>query len=209
MPATDPTLFYDLGSPYAYLAVERAAGVLGLEPRLAPVLVGGIFTLRGHGSWSQTPDRAGRIAEVEARAERYGLAPLRWPPGWPNNTLKAMRAVVWAEQGGGGQRFARAAFRAAFAASRDLSDLEVLIKIAASVDLPSDQLPAAIKQTAIKDELKRLTARAWERGVVGVPCIEVGEKIFYGDDQLDFAADRLKAQPAGQASARSPKPTSS
>ena len=44
-----PTLFYDLGSPYAYLAVERAPAVLGVKPRLEPVLVGGIFALRGHG----------------------------------------------------------------------------------------------------------------------------------------------------------------
>ncbi|HEY5053688.1 MAG TPA: DsbA family protein [Solirubrobacterales bacterium] len=191
MPAPEPTLFYDLGSPYAYLAVERAVAVLGFEPRLEPVLVGGIFTLRGHGSWSQTPDRAGRIAEVEARAERYGLAPLRWPSGWPDNTLKAMRAVVWAELIGGGQRFARAAFKAAFAEGRDLSELEVLIAIADSVGLPSEDLSGAIEELAIKDALKQATTRAWERGVVGVPCIEVGKKVFYGDDQLDFAAAKL------------------
>src|SRR4051794_5353528 len=97
-----PTLYYDLGSPYAYLATERAAEVLGVEPRLQPVLVGGIFVARGHGSWSQTSDRESRIAEVEERAAAYGLPPLRWPEGWPNNTLAAMRAAIWAERLGAG-----------------------------------------------------------------------------------------------------------
>jgi 2-hydroxychromene-2-carboxylate isomerase len=196
MPPFEPKLFYDLGSPYAYLAVERAASVLGAEPCLEPVLVGGIFALRGHGSWSQTPDRDGRMAEVEARAERYGLRPLRWPPGWPNNTLKAMRAVVWAELSGAGQRFARAAFTVAFAEGRDLSDIAVLAAIADSVDLPAEELSTAIEQPAIKDALKQATARAWKRGVIGVPCIEAGGRIFYGDDQIEFAASKLNT-PAG------------
>jgi 2-hydroxychromene-2-carboxylate isomerase len=191
MPAPQPTLFYDLGSPYAYLAVERAAAVLGVEPLLKPVLVGGLFALRGHGSWSQTADRTGRMAEVEARAKRYGVGPLRWPPDWPNNTLKAMRAVVWAEQVSGEQRFCRTAFRAAFAEGQDLSKIEVLIEVAKSVGLPAGELAEAIERAAIKDALKQATARAWEGGVVGVPSIGVGEKIFYGDDQLEFAAEKL------------------
>ena len=46
-----PLLFYDLGSPYAYLAVERAERVLGAPPELRPVLLGAIFAARGSGSW--------------------------------------------------------------------------------------------------------------------------------------------------------------
>lgn len=187
-PQPQPTLFYDLGSPYAYLAVERAAAVLGVEPRLEPVLVGGIFVLRGHGSWSQTDERARRVEEVERRARRYGLPPLAWPAGWPNNTLKAMRAVLWAERLGAGERFARAAFRRAFAAGADLSELGVLVEIATAVGLPGAELAAAIEAPETKEALKRATAGAWERGVVGVPCIAVGERIFYGDDQLEAAA---------------------
>ena len=49
---TAPELFYDLGSPYAYLTVERAERVLGVAPVLRPVLLGAIFAARGHGSWS-------------------------------------------------------------------------------------------------------------------------------------------------------------
>jgi|tagenome__1003787_1003787.scaffolds.fasta_scaffold17790688_2 2-hydroxychromene-2-carboxylate isomerase len=51
-------LYFDLGSPYAYLAVLPAEVVLGRPPDLEPVLLGAIFGLRGHRSWSQTAERA-------------------------------------------------------------------------------------------------------------------------------------------------------
>jgi 2-hydroxychromene-2-carboxylate isomerase len=181
-----PTLFYDLGSPYAYLAVSRAGAVLGVEPRLEPVLLGAIFSLRGHESWSQTAARAENVAEVEARAARYGLPPLRWPPGWPPNTLAAMRACVWA-----GPKFARVAFGRAFADGNDLADRAVLAQVAAEAGVDPGALLAAVETPEVKDRLKAATAAAWERGVTGVPTVLAADQLFYGDDRLEEAAAAL------------------
>src|SRR5881409_293348 len=74
-------LYFDLGSPYAYLAVERAGRVLGAEPELQPVLAGAIFAHRGYGSWALTDQRAAGEVEIERRAREYGLPPIAWPPG--------------------------------------------------------------------------------------------------------------------------------
>src|SRR5690242_258186 len=93
-------LYFDLGSPYAYLAVARAEDALGVRPVLRPVLLGAIFRARGFGSWAQTAQREQRVAEIEARAKRYGLPPMRWPHGWPLDGLTAMRACVWADEQG-------------------------------------------------------------------------------------------------------------
>jgi 2-hydroxychromene-2-carboxylate isomerase len=188
---TSPVLYYDLGSPYAYLAVERAGRVLGVEPRLQPILVGGIFVERGSGSWALTPDRDTRIAEIEERAERYGLPPVAWPPGWPNNTLRAMRAAIWADGLGAGDEFALAGFRKAFVEGGDLSRLDQVTEVAEAVGLPVAELAGEISRQAVKDGLREATAGAWERGVAGVPCLEVGGEIFYGDDRLEQAAERL------------------
>jgi 2-hydroxychromene-2-carboxylate isomerase len=186
-----PVLYYDLGSPYAYLALERAGKALGVEPRPQPILVGGIFLERGSGSWAHTPEREARIAEVEERAERYGLPPVVWPPGWPNNTLQAMRAAIWAEGRGAGAEFALAGFRRAFVEGGDLSRLDQVIEVAGAVGLPVEELAEQISRQAVKDALREATARAWERGVAGVPCLEVRGEIFYGDDRLERAAERL------------------
>jgi 2-hydroxychromene-2-carboxylate isomerase len=177
-------LYYDLGSPYAYLAVERAERVLGAAPELRPVLLGAIFAARGHGSWAHTPARADNVAEVERRAAAYGLPPVRWPPGWPPNTLAAMRAAVWAGRAGRGAAFARAAFRRAFADGADLVDLEVLAEVAAAVGLPGADLADAIAAADVKEELRARTDEALARGVRGVPTLAIDGALRYGDDAL-------------------------
>jgi 2-hydroxychromene-2-carboxylate isomerase len=196
MPISPPIIYYDLGSPYAYLAVERGEKVLGVSPRLQPVLVGGIFIERGHASWADTGERESRINEVNARAGRYGIEPMVWPMGWPNNTLKAMRAAIWADRYGSGRAFAQAAFRRAFREGVDLSRSDELVGIAEAVGLPARQLPVAIEDQAIKDALRAATDRAWARGVVGVPCIEADGEIFYGDDRLEAAKVRMDGSEA-------------
>jgi 2-hydroxychromene-2-carboxylate isomerase len=185
-------LFYDLGSPYAYLAVGRAPAVLGAEPELVPVLLGAIFAERGHGSWSQTDARAENVAEVERRAHAYGLPPVAWPPGWPPNTLTAMRAATWARGLGDRGAFADAAYRLAFAEGRDLAELDVVLDAARAAGLPAEELPDAVARPEVKDELRRTTDEAWGSGVIGVPCVRIGTRVFYGDDRLEEAAAALR-----------------
>jgi 2-hydroxychromene-2-carboxylate isomerase len=177
-------LYYDLGSPYAYLAVERAERMLGTAPDLMPVLLGAIFAARGHGSWAGTEARAQNVAEVERRAAAYGLPPVRWPPGWPPNTLSAMRAAVWAGRLGRGEAFARVAFRRAFADGDDLARVDVLRGVAGDVELPAAELPAAIASADVKDELRARTDEALARGVRGVPTLAIDGRLVYGDDAL-------------------------
>jgi 2-hydroxychromene-2-carboxylate isomerase len=181
------TLYYDLGSPYAHLAVARCERVLG-PVTLQPVLVGAIFAHRGWGSWGVTDERESNIAEVERRAAAYGLPAIRWPAGWPNNTLDAMRMAVWADTLGTGEEFARAGFAAAFEHGRDLSDRDALLAVADRVGLDRAQAASAIAASEIKLALREATERAIAAGVQGVPTTSVDGQLFYGDDRLDEAA---------------------
>lgn len=184
------TLYYDLGSPYAYLSVQRAGAVLGAQPRLQPVLAGAIFNHRGHGSWGHMDTRTANQAEIEARAVRYGLPPIQWPPGWPPNTLQAMRAIVWAQQAhGAGDAFARTAFRAAFAEGADLGDPATLTAIADRTGLPASDLAEGIADPAVKDALRAATDAAIALGVRGIPTLALDDgRLLFGDDRLGEAA---------------------
>jgi 2-hydroxychromene-2-carboxylate isomerase len=181
------TLYYDLGSPYSYLAVARCERVLG-SVRLQPVLVGAIFAHRGWGSWGVTDERDRHVAEVERRAAAYGLPAVRWPSGWPNNTLSAMRMAVWADTLGAGEAFAHAGFAAAFEHGSDLSDRDALLAVADAVGLDRDDAARAIAAPEIKNALRELTERAIAAGVPGVPTTVVDGELFYGDDRLEAAA---------------------
>jgi 2-hydroxychromene-2-carboxylate isomerase len=184
-------MYFDLGSPYAYLALSRAESVLGVRPVLQPVLLGAIFARRGFGSWAHTEAREGRVAELEQRARRYGLPPLRWPAGWPGNGLVAMRCATWAHDQGRGEAFARAVFERQFVEGRDIADLEMLLACASDARLDAETLRGELGQSAVKDSLREATDRAWEAGVRGVPTLRVGDSLFYGDDQLELAAGAL------------------
>ena len=182
-------LYYDLASPYAYLAVVRAAEVLGEEPRLQPVLVGAIFGWRGRGSWALTDQRDAGEREIEQRAARYGLPKMVWPRGWPLNSLAPMRAAVHAERQGAGEAFARAVFEREFAHGEDISDVALLDEIARNVGI--DGTREAVADPEIKQALREATEQAWERGVQGVPTLEVGGRLFFGDDRLEEAAGAI------------------
>lgn len=183
-----PTLFFDLASPYAYLAVERARSVFGGPVELQPVLLGALFKRRGWGTWALTDERANGMAEVERRAREYGLPPLVWPPDWPANALAADRAAVWAAQQGDAEPFVRTVFHHQFTRGVDIGEPQVLAQAAAEVGLDPDELLAATQRQEIKDALRDATDRAWELGVQGVPSVSVAGQVFFGDDRLEEAA---------------------
>jgi 2-hydroxychromene-2-carboxylate isomerase len=183
-----PIFYYDLGSPYAYLAAERISTVLPVTPVWQPILLGGIWQETGGRSWARTDRRAAGMAEVERRAAAYELMPVRWPEGWPNNTLAAMRAATFAQQIGRAVAFSLAAFRQAFAGGRDLSDIDNVLIAAAACELHPNAVLKGIETQTTKDRLRAATAEAHERGVRGVPTVAVGDRLFYGDDRLEEAA---------------------
>jgi 2-hydroxychromene-2-carboxylate isomerase len=178
-------LYYDLASPYAYLAVSRAASVLGEDPELEPVLLGAIFGYRGHGSWAHTPERTAGEAEVERRASAYGLPPMHWPPGWPLNSLAAMRAATYAKQQGLQREFADAVYEREFAHGEDISGIGALEAIAEGVDLRG--VREAVADPEIKQALRQATDDAWAAGVQGVPTLQAGGRMLFGDDRLEEA----------------------
>ena len=192
-PSEYPVFYFDLGSPYAYLAAERIHEVLPVAPVWQPILLGGIWQVTGGRSWATTERREEGIAEVERRAAKYGLMPVRWPDGWPNNTLTAMRAAVFAQQAGRVVAFSLAAFRQAFAAGRDLSDADNVLLAAAACELHPNAVLKGIQSKAVKDRLRAATEEAVGRGVRGVPTVAVGDRLFCGDDRLEEAAAYLAA----------------
>ena len=188
-----PVFYYDLGSPYSYLTAERLQGALPVMPVWQPILLGGIWQQTGGRSWGITDEREAGQADVERRAEEYGLMPVRWPDGWPNNTLQAMRVAIFAQSIGRAVAFSLAAFRQAFAAGRDLSDVDNILIAAAACELHPNAILKALETQSVKDRLREATQEAYERGVRGVPTVAIGDELFYGDDRLEAAASALAA----------------
>ncbi|HSZ03875.1 MAG TPA: 2-hydroxychromene-2-carboxylate isomerase [Solirubrobacteraceae bacterium] len=189
------TFYFDLGSPYAYLAAERLDTLLPEPVEWQPILLGGLFKATGRSSWSLGDEgrrRAG-MAEIERRARAYGLPPVRWPEPWPTNYLTAMLATTFAFRAGRGREFALRAFRNAFQEGSDLSVPERVFEVGGQVGLDRDRLEAATQDAEVKRALRAATDAAYELGVIGVPTIAIDDELFWGDDRLEDAAAHLKA----------------
>jgi 2-hydroxychromene-2-carboxylate isomerase len=189
------TFYFDLGSPYAYLAAERVETVLAAPVRWQPVLLGGLWKANGRSSWSMGDQRRREegMAEIESRASRYGLPPISWPEPWPSDYLFAMRVATFAHALGAGREFALAAFRQAFAGGSDLSISANVVDAAGAAGLDADEVTAANQDPAIKQALREATEAAHEHGVIGVPTVAIDGQLFWGDDRLEEAAAALGA----------------
>lgn len=192
-----PIFFFDLGSPYAYLAAERVnalfAEAVGEPPEWQPVLLGALFKRFDRDSWANGPRRGDGIAEVERRASERGLPPLRWPEPFPGNTLFAMRVATYAKQIGRVVAFSLAAFRQAFAAGRDLSDPDNVLLAAAAAEMHPRAVMAAVERDTVKAALRDATERAGDVGVRGVPSVVIAGTAYWGDDRLERAVEAARS----------------
>jgi 2-hydroxychromene-2-carboxylate isomerase len=195
MAAERPVFYYDLNSPYAWLAAERIHGVLPEPPVWQPVAFAFILRHDDRTPWSMGPERESGVAEIERRAAERGLPELRWPEGWPVETysLQAMRAATFAAEIGRAAAFSLAAFRQQFNAGRGLNEIDNVLLAAAACEMHPRALLAAIERDSIKQRLRKATEDAIERGVPGVPTVRVGDELFWGDDRLEEAAAALAA----------------
>ena len=195
MPTPPITFYFDLGSPFAYLAAERLHTLVPEPVQWQPVLLGGLFRLTGRSSWAlgDYRRRQAGMADIERRALAYGLPPMRWPDPWPADYLTAMRATTYAFSVGRGRDFTMRAYRDAFQRGSELSVAENVLQSAARAGLDPDAVGAGASAPEIKQALRDATDAAYDRGVFGVPTIAIGDELFWGDDRLEDAAAHLQA----------------
>ena len=182
--------FYDFNSPYAYLAAQRVDEVLRGPVEWRPIAFGVLIGRIGKVPWSLGPERDAGMRECEARAEARKVPPLRWPDGWPqdNYSIPVLRGALAAERLGALKAFSLAAFRQNFVHGRQLRDPDVVVEAAREAGIDEAAVRAGLDDPDLKAELRARTDAAIADGIDGVPTVAIGERRFWGDDQLEDAA---------------------
>ena len=191
---SEPVFYYDFNSPFAYIAAHRVDDVLPVPPRWQPIAFGFLLIAQQRVPWSfDSETREPTMRDCERRAAALGL-PLRWPEGWPreNYSLMPLRAAVIAERHGRLREFSRAVFRWNFGETGRLDDIDTIARAAEDADLEPQEVRAHIADDDVKQAVKDATDAAIDLGVFGVPTVQVGDELFWGDDRLEEASAALE-----------------
>lgn len=196
--------FYDIASPYTYLASTRVDAVgasLGLPVVWRPFLLGAVFKATGNTMPAAVPAKGTwMLADLDRWARLYGV-PFRMPSDFPQATLGVQRlltATGLAHGHDAQRRLASELFAAVWGRGQSAADLVVSQNALRAAELPQELLVAAGEEAA-KVELRTTTDEAVARGAFGAPAIFVGDALFFGNDRFELIAHevaRVRAEEA-------------
>jgi 2-hydroxychromene-2-carboxylate isomerase len=175
--------YFDVISPYAYLAFERlpqALQGLSYSVRYRPVLFAALLKHFGQlGPAEITPKRTWTYRQINWLARQQGTE-LHFPASHPFNPLGLLRLAVACGADGDCNRYvAETVLRHVWIGGHEAGDstrLQSLTEQLAPARAPSDE--------AVKQALKANTDAAIAAGVFGVPMMEVDGLMFWGQDAL-------------------------
>ena len=210
MIVSDPpaSFYFDLSSPEAYLAAERILHVLPGPAEWQPVLATRLPRAEANGALVGPEHEDGEAfrAAIGERAHALGLQPLRWPDPFPFDSTLAMRVATYAKSIGRAVPFAQAAFRQAFAGGRSLEQSDHVLIAAAACEMHPAAVLRGSELRSVEGELSAATARAARAGIIDVPAVRIGVRVFHGERGLEDAAAHMSASfgSASSLSASSP-----
>jgi 2-hydroxychromene-2-carboxylate isomerase len=180
----DAAFYFDLRSPQAYLAAERALAVLPAPCEWQPIL-------SAEPAYRCEAEFEAMRESVQVRAATLELQPLRWPSPYPYDSRLAMLGATYAKRIGKTVAFAQAAFRQAFAGGRALERIDNVLIAAAACEIHPAALLRATQTRSIAAELDRASEEALRLGIRDVPAVRVGERVFAGELALEAAGELL------------------
>lgn len=180
--------FYDVGSPYSYLAatqVGKLSADTGLPVVWRPILLGGVFKGSGNQAPISVPSRGPYLAKDLLRCAKQLGVPFRMASRFPLNTLLPMRVLAGTPDAALPETSLKL-FRAYWFDDMDIASPEVLAGLlgAAAVASASDE--------SVKQKLKANSEEAVSRGAFGAPTFFIGDEMFFGNDRVELMKWWLK-----------------
>lgn len=177
------TFYFDVISPYAYLAFEqlpRALEGISYSVEYKPVLFGAILQHFGQlGPAEMEPKRAWTYRQIQWLARQQGSA-LQMPASHPFNPLGLLRlGVACGEKGNCNRYVTQQLFAHVWQGGLEATEPQRLASLTAHLK-PS----RAVDADDVKAQLKANTDTAIAKGIFGVPTMEVDGQLFWGLDAL-------------------------
>ena len=183
--------YFDFISPYSYLAYKKIK-LINKENKIIinykPILLGGLHKL---GGITAPAFNERKMKNMKIDCELVALKNninFKWNTKFPINTINLMRGYLVIEQNLK-EKFFDICFDAYWKDDVDISDEKNLSKILNLIKIDKNKFFKDIQDIQTKNKLKQLTNEAFEKDIFGAPTFVVNNKIFWGQDRLDYALD--------------------
>ena len=182
--------YFDFISPYSFLAhkqIRKIENKEGMKVIYKPVLLGGLHNLHGIKAPAFIPAKAKHmVRDCKLIAEKNNIK-FKFNSYFPIRSLNLMRGVLVAEEDNIKKYYIDNIFNTIWQDGLNMNDTIVIQKILQNLNINPKTFSLRITSSLIKDLLKKKTNDAYEKGVFGAPTFVVNNKIFWGQDRIEFA----------------------
>ena len=184
--------YFDFISPYSYLAHKK---IINLNQRnifnYKAILLGGLHNLSKVIAPAFNEKKIKNMKNDCILISKKNKIPFKWNEKFPINSLHLMRGFLVIDNNKK-NKFIDLCFDAYWKDNLDISIEKNIKKILSDCEIDHDYFEKSIKEQVIKNKLKELTSEAFKLDVFGAPTFLVNNKLFWGQDRLEYAIDELK-----------------
>ena len=183
--------YFDFISPYSYLAHKRIVSLNNRDKfNYKAILLGGLHNLGGITAPAFNERKMKNMRSDCMLIAEKNKIDFTWNEKFPINSLYLMRGYLFINHNKK-DKFFDVCFDAYWKNNFDISQEENIKKILIECDIETEDFEMGIKDKKIKDELKDLTNIAFQNDVFGAPTFVINQKLFWGQDRLEYALDEL------------------
>ena len=187
--------YFDFISPYSYLGYKKL-NLLNQNNQIninyKPILLGGLHNLGGITAPAFNERKMKNMKnDCELIAMKNNIE-FKWNTKFPINSLYLMRGYLIIKDDLK-KKYFDVCFDAYWRDNIDIENEKNVDSILEIVGQDKIEFIDGIKDTKTKEKLKRVTKNAFEIDIFGAPTFVVNNKIFWGQDRLNFAIDEYNS----------------
>ena len=186
--------YFDFVSPYSFLAhkeIRKIESSERIKIRYQPILLGGLHNLHGIKAPAFIPAKAKHmIRDCKLIAERNAIR-FKFNSYFPIRSLNLMRGVLVAEEDNIKSYYIDSIFNTIWQDGLNMNDEIIIQKVLKNMSVNPKTFALRSTSSLIKDSLRRKTSDAYKKGIFGAPTFIVNNKIFWGQDRLEYAIEEL------------------
>ena len=185
--------YFDIISPYSYIAHKKIQKIIDNQKIIfnyKPILLGGLHNLAGISAPAFNKYKMKNMKNDCELVSKKNDISFTWNLKFPINSISIMRGYL-SVNNNQKEECLNMFFNAYWRDDIDLSSEKEFLKLLEILKIDSKIFFEKIKQQSIKDDLKKLTSDAFSREIFGAPTFVVNNKIFWGQDRLEYALEEL------------------